>query len=137
MTEQVTPDNYTAIIDVETARAEIKQRELERASAARQAELKIEADAKIRKAREETKQSRHEMWVWCVGIFAVLAVMLALITWGYLSHANGPNGPSDNQIEQERETQCIGDGGGWVPKDLLISGSSHGLCVFPGKTVTG
>lgn len=64
-------------------------------------------------------------------VTAVAAIIIAAIVT--------PNGKPKPDHEQQRETQCFDDGGGWVPKDLLQSGtgtSDHGMCVFPGSRVT-
>jgi hypothetical protein len=86
-------------------------------------------------AKMKMKESRVELYQVIGGGFLFVSLILGIITI-VVFHPKGPVRPDD---EFNRETACYSNGGGWVPKDLLMSGNStsdHGLCVFPGKKVS-
>lgn len=105
-------------------REQAHRHELERLRE-QEAEQTKRAKYKLREARQETYQ------IFVIGFFIVV-VLLAVIAWIYFSTAGNPHKSPDSEVQ--REQNCIADGGGFVPKDLLAS-SNHGMCVFPGRSV--
>lgn len=120
-----TSNDLSAYEENEFAAAEHK-REMERLAAQERIE-RVKADALVKKTRSENRPIS-------VGIVAALLVLLAAIG-GLTYGCTLPPDPLDrtnDQIEQQREKDCIAAGGGWVPADMTEGAGETGLCVLPG-----
>lgn len=105
--------------------AEMQHRQKAELTKIQEAELTKRAKYELREARQETYQ--------IIGVaIAVAAVLitLALVWWNPWE----PPSPPEPDNEGLREIACVQNGGGFVPEDLLVSGS-HGICIYPGKAV--
>ena len=99
--------------------------EMEKIQAAQTEETKR---AKIK--RSEERQGTYQTVAITGGIVAVI-VTIILAFWDPWEDKPAPG----QDKESLREISCYEHGGGWVPKDQLISGADSGLCVFPGDKV--
>lgn len=96
---------------------------LERDAANKAADLKI---AKVNRSRD--RQGTYVWWAVIAGV-----VLLVGIVFGFFAYRSSlPAKPVAPDNEGARESQCIENGGGWVPADVLDM-SDKGMCVFPGK----
>lgn len=119
--------SYIEILDVENQR---HNHEMDRLKRDEQRQLALESE-RTERARYETRRSRH-MTIAYVGI--AFAIAFTLVGLGYVFFGIQPPGPTNEQIEQQRERECIASGGGYVAGDILTH-SDRGMCVFPGKRV--
>jgi hypothetical protein len=113
----------------EEQRAEAAHKRAMEKLAAEERIAKVQADAEVKKTRAENRPIS-------VGIVAALCVLLAVIG-GLTYGCTLPPDPLDSsieQIEQQREKDCIAAGGGWVPADMTQGAGETGLCVLPGST---
>lgn len=130
-----------SVTDADNAFAELPETHLEkmdRLEMEHNQRLEVESlkqSEQTKRVKYELRKARQDTWQVVAMTMGVAAVILAIIAAIYF-HTSGPDsGPSDKQIEQQRETACIQGGGGWVPKGLLDQ-SAQGMCVFPGQRAT-
>lgn len=94
----------------------------------------IDQDGQSKRARLRVSEARQQTWqIVSVGFFlAAVSITIVLVFWNPWAPPK-PAGPDNEGL---REIACVENGGGFVPEDLLAVGS-RGLCVYPGKKVTG
>lgn len=127
----------------ELAAYETHMDRMERERQAQVAELekvRVVQENETKRAKLEARESTKEMLTFIGGFLAATAVLVTLgLVWWTDFGENPTQQPkiSDAQIEQQREERCIDTNGGWLPADTF-SGSypEHGMCIYPGRTVT-
>lgn len=89
-------------------------------------------DRDVKISKNKLREARQDTWQ-IIGVGVLVAAVIISIVLA-IGHYSG-GGPDEGRREQQREQACLASGGGWVPKDLLVSGTDQGMCVHPGEKV--
>lgn len=99
--------------------------------------LRLAEEHQTKRAKYSLREERQKTYVFVAGCFFAALAFLGVVAAIYFGTTGGPDGVDKNIIERDREKECLANGGGWVPRDMLATEADHeGLCVYPGKRVS-
>lgn len=100
----------------------------------RMEQIRLSEEHKTKRAKYALREQRQKTYIFIAGCFFAALAFLGVVAAIYFGATGGPDGVDKNIVERDREKECLSNGGGWVPKDLLAAESDDaGLCVYPGK----